>query len=694
MAKLVPIHPRVHGEGLLQSLTGGSVPARAHAETQALYRQLQRRRWLSSNTGNDLVDRLAAHILAPALRARKLPGTLTKAFQLCARDLVVCEAHLFDLPPLPPDGSMVAEAQARALLRQRLTFFDHEQELVADWTARLTRCLTAIINALPTIDPKPASLVVPVPIVNLIDRPAELISQLVSDLIVLAPDPHSPIARPGAELAQRLTSNLLAASRMSLADAQKRPDRIRWPHNEEKATPQELIEIYLSSTPFTQLFETSIPLPIGHRTRSEHTHILARVGHGKTQLIQSMILADVDDPLRPAVVAIDSQGDMINTLSRLQRFADNDRLTILDPADTEWPLRLNLFDINRARIDKLSLGEREEILAGITELYEYVFGALLGSELTGKQSVVFRFLAQLMITIPEATIHTLVELLQDPSPYVRFFEQLPPTAHTFLAEHLFANKDSQYRETRRQVLRRLFHVLSNPTFERMFSHPKNGLDMKAALAPGKVLLISTAKARLKAEWSAIFGRFMIARIMQAVFERAAESEHNRHPAFVYIDEAHEYFDSNIDNLLLQARKYKVGLILSHQTIDQLKTGSLRASVMGMPAIRFAGDISAHDASTLAADMHTTADFLMSVRKREASTEFACYVRNLALSAVKITLPFLAAERAPKMSDAAYAKLLARIRAQVAAPLTTVISNPPVNTINTLIPDTDDFSDPY
>jgi len=689
MAKIVPTRPTVHGEGLFQSLAG-PVPARANAETEALFRQLQHRRWSSPYTGPRLIDRLAAHVLAPALNSRQLPETLRQAFEVCARELVACEAQLFDPPALPPAHSVVQGVAARARLRERLAFFDREQELVADWITRLTRCLTAIANALPTIDPKPAALVVPVPIVNLVDRPAELISQLVSDLIVLAPDPAAPLTRPGTELAQRLASNLLAASRMSFDDAQKRPERLRWPTS-EKATPQELIERYLGTTPFAALFEASIPLPVGHRTRFEHTHVLARIGHGKTQLLQTMMLADFDDPLRPAVVAIDSQGDMINTLSRLERFANNNRLTILDPADTEWPLRLNLFDINRARIDRLSLGQREEILAGVIELYQYIFGALLGADLTAKQSVVFRFLAQLMITIPDATIHTLIELLKDPSPYVRHLDQLPPTARTFLTEHLFANKDSEYRETRRQVLRRLFHVLSNPTFERMFSHPKNGLDMKDALAPGKVLLINTAKARLKAEWSAIFGRFMIARILQAVFERAAEPEHKRHPLFVYIDESHEYFDSNIDSLLISARKYKAGIVLAHQTIDQLKTGGLRASVLGMPALRFCGDVSAADASTLAPEMRTTADFLLGVRKRDTATQFACHVRNLTPTAVKLTLPFLAAERAPQMSEAAYAKLLARIRAHVAAPLATVISKPP---ITTLIPDTDDFADPY
>ena len=57
--------------------------------------------------------------------------------------------------------------------------------------------------------------------------------------------------------------------------------------------------------------------------------------------------------------------------------------------------------------------------------------------------------------------------------------------------------------------------------------------------------------------------------MQAALERAADPEHLRRPAFVYIDEAADYFDENIDTLLIQARKYKVGLTFAHQHLDQL-----------------------------------------------------------------------------------------------------------------------------
>ena len=435
---------------------------------------------------------------------------------------------------------------------------------------------------------------------------------------------------------------------------------------EHPGTPREIAKLYLADTPFMPLLDVSIPFVIPKAARFEHTHIVAGTGHGKTQLLQRMMLADFDDPERPAVVALDSQGDMLKTLSHLDRFnpETDDRLIIVNPADYEWPLRLNIFDIPRDRLACMSPGPREQTRAGIIELYDYIFGGLLGADLTQKQSVVFRYIAALMIDIPDATIQTLRQLLENPATFGPYIAQTRGTTRAFF-ENEFMSR--QFADTRSQIIRRLYGLLSNPTFERMFSHPRNALDMKAALDQGKVILINTAKDVLKAEASQMFGRYMIALIMQAALERAADPEHQRRPAFVYIDEAADYFDENIDTLLIQARKYKVGLTFAHQHLDQLST-KLYSSVMTNPAIRFAGGISASDARALAPEMRTSVDHLLTPKKSARATEFATYVRNTTVAPVILSVPLGVAEREPKMSARHYEAMLTRVRREIAAPL--------------------------
>ncbi len=164
------------------------------------------------------------------------------------------------------------------------------------------------------------------------------------------------------------------------------------------------------------------------------------------------------------------------------------------------------------------------MLAGIIEIYDYIFGGLLGAELSQKQSVVFRFLAQLMLSIPGATIHTLRELLEDATPYMPAVAALPSTARGFFESQFFS---PSYKSTREQILRRLYGVLQNPSFERMFAQPENRLDLFDTLNNGGIVLVNTAKDFLKSEASSIFGRYIIALTLKAAFERATLARADR-----------------------------------------------------------------------------------------------------------------------------------------------------------------------
>ena len=91
-------------------------------------------------------------------------------------------------------------------------------------------------------------------------------------------------------------------------------------------------------------------------------------------------------------------------------------------------------------------------------------------------------------------------------------------------------------------------------FERMFASPQNRLDLFPVLNDGGIVLVNTAKDFMKSEASSMFGRYIIALTFKAAMERAILPEHERRPTFLWVDEASEYFDDQIDDLLNQARK--------------------------------------------------------------------------------------------------------------------------------------------
>ena len=94
------------------------------------------------------------------------------------------------------------------------------------------------------------------------------------------------------------------------------------------------------------------------------------------------------------------------------------------------------------------------------------------------------------------------------------------------------------------------------------------------------------------------------------------------------------------------------MILAHQHLAQFESRQLRSAVAANTAIKLAGGLSDEDAKALAANMGTTPEFLLSMKKDEAAhvTEFACSVRSLTHTAVRLTVPLGVMEGAARIKN--------------------------------------------
>lgn len=463
----------------------------------------------------------------------------------------------------------------------------------------------------------------------------------------------------------QLEANLIIASGGNPSDPRSAGRFTVTPLKSPIADRAALVETYLGGTVLARAFAGTVPFTIPTRTRFEHHHIVAGSGHGKTQTLQYLIANDLDAVARgeASVVVLDSQGDLLKAISQLKVFAPgeplHDRVCIIDPTDVEYPVSLNLFDVGIERLQAYPMLERERLTNSILELYDFVLGSLLSAEMTQKQTVVFRYVTRLMLHIPDATIHTLRELMEPGSEkaFAPHIAKLTGTARQFF-ETEFASRE--FADTKKQVLRRLWGILENQTFERMFSHPRSKLDLFAEMNAGKVILINTAKDLLKETGTEIFGRFFIALIAQAAQERAVLREADRMPTFVYIDEAADYFDRNIGLILSQARKFNVGMVLAHQYLGQLDP-KLQEAFAANTAIKFAGGVSNKDARALAPMLGSAPEFIESQPKGS----FAASIRGLTASALPLQFPLGYLEGLPSMTTSDRAELQSTMRRRYA-----------------------------
>ena len=423
---------------------------------------------------------------------------------------------------------------------------------------------------------------------------------------------------------------------------------------------ERLADAYFAGTPLRPLFDAPVPLKLTHADRFNHWHVLAGSGQGKTVLIENLIRYDLasDDP--PSIVLIDPHSDLVRKLVRSD-LGIEDRIILIDPRDTQYPVALNPFAVNRERFALYDEATKEQLTAGVIQTFGFLWNGLTNLTLTGKQDVFFRYITRLMLTLPEvegrnATVLDMMKLMADPAPYRAAIDALPDIPREFFARDFMSKA---FEGTKEQVRYRLQAIIESPTMARLFTAPETRIDLFTEMNRGTVILVDTAKDFLK-EGSAVFGKLMISLILQAVLERAAIPERDRKATFLIVDEAASYFSSNIDDLLTEARKYKCGLLLAHQYLDQASS-SLRASLAANAGIKFASGLSAQDAATMAREMRTTPDTILD----QPRLQFAAHIRGTTSSAVSI--PIRPVDRAPQLSDEAFGALIARNRARVALP---------------------------
>ena len=86
------------------------------------------------------------------------------------------------------------------------------------------------------------------------------------------------------------------------------------PLDKHKGTTREIVADYLHHTDLEELFYAPVPFTLTDQQRYEHSHVVGGSGHGKTQLLQHLIVNDLERPQPPALVIIDSQGEMLRKI--------------------------------------------------------------------------------------------------------------------------------------------------------------------------------------------------------------------------------------------------------------------------------------------------------------------------------------------------------------------------------------------
>jgi len=352
----------------------------------------------------------------------------------------------------------------------------------------------------------------------------------------------------------------------------------------------------------------------------QHVHLIGKTGAGKSTLLLNMVLSDIHAG-RGAVV-IDPRGDLItDILDRIPLTAAK-RTVIIDPDQTN-PGCFNPLDTTGT--------DPHLAVDNLVGIFSKIFARHWGPRIDDT----LRVSCLSLMRRPNPTLAMIPQLLNDRAYRAQFTAGLTdPEGLAGYWKWYDSMNDGLRAQVIGPVLARLRAFLLRDFVKDVIGTPRSSFDMPTVLNGG-LLLCRLPKGILGEETARILGSLIVARVWQAAIARAAQPEPDRRDATLYIDECQNFLTlpGSVDDMLAEARGFRLGLVMAHQNLAQLPTetqaaisANARSKIYFTVAPEDARDLSKHtlpeldDHDLAHLDAHTaTARLLVNGRELPAFT---------------------------------------------------------------------------
>jgi hypothetical protein len=314
-----------------------------------------------------------------------------------------------------------------------------------------------------------------------------------------------------------------------------------------------------------------------------HMHLLGPTGVGKTTLIARLVLADFDAG-RGAVV-IDPKGDLVEDLLARIPAGREHEVDLLDPLD-EAPPGLNVLDSP----------DRDLGVDQLVGIFSRVFERYWGPR---TDDILRAAVLTLSAVSPQSTLADIPRLLTDRPWQAALAAKLDDPVLGPFWEWYGELSDPLRAQASGPLLNKLRAFLLRRPVRAIVGQPKTTLDVPRALNSGRLLLAKLPKGTLGEDTSRLLGSFLFARVWQATLARAGEAPEQRRDAACYVDEVQNYLNlpTPFEDVLAEARSYRLSLCLAHQHLAQLPR-DLREAIGANARTKVYFQLSRDDAATL------------------------------------------------------------------------------------------------
>jgi hypothetical protein len=593
--------------------------------------------WRVADWGNPRMLRATAQLgfnkldsFMTELRGSGVPDYLRESVHECIRNIVSQETTIFTTPDIDwhtAHLSLKEQVDLRRFLRAQQYFLANEDRVIKALIEVIVTAFASVIDLMPNLSDAPASTMT-VPLADAVKSLPDAVERIFSNFF------SDDLGDLGlfTELRETLYLNICRASGIM---PYEEPRKMFTPATKANMPAPELLSTYLGGTPFYPLLAAQAPFQIPRKTWASHGIVIAPPGHGKTQLLGSLVAEFLSSDDSPGLFILDPHGDLFHTA---RTRVDPARLVLLDP------------DTNAPPLNFLDFGASTE--AQTLQTFQYLMSSLSGG-LSDKQGALVPYVLKLLRLIPEASLETLRLMVDekvkspDKSAFAQYIAKLPAVDQGFFHSQFY---HSSMDITKQAVGWKIYSAMSSDTFREMFGAKKNSINFDQLIAERKVVLVKGGFDSLAEDGMRVFLQFIVSQYYAAGMRRLRIPEHLRHLCVMLVDEAsHVLASPIIARLLVDLRKTACAFAGATQVFEQIGQ-EVKAAVLGATAIKIVGPVSFSDANLLSRELGvgTTPEFVRGMQAAPGShAEWAVYVSRTTDRAVKVRVPYGVLEAMPK-----------------------------------------------
>jgi len=321
--------------------------------------------------------------------------------------------------------------------------------------------------------------------------------------------------------------------------------------------------------------ENYIGLSVEERAR--HMFVIGSTGCGKTTLLQYAILQDIK--AGRGVAVIDPHGDMAEMLLEHipeERLGD---VVYFNPDDLDYPIGLNLLELPSGLNENDTLRARDRVAEAVVSLFRKTFS----TEGDGGHRIedVLRNAVHTAFTVEGATLFTVLKLLRNAEFRKQVVSQLQDDdLKDFWQEELGQAGEMQRVKMSAGVTTKISRFQRSAAAKLVLEQPKSTIDFEDIMNSGKILICNFSKGDLGEDTSELFGIATLTMIQLATYRRSRIRPSERKPFYLYVDEFQNFATPSFAEMLAEARKYKLALIMAEQTTSQQDDKDVLGTILG------------------------------------------------------------------------------------------------------------------